>query len=302
MAREAARPPRRVAWSARRDVGGSRRDRPGRDAGGRRRQFLLVDVIPPVGIFTMRPRRLEDEEPPQSQGLPRRAAGAAGTKGRDPRLRRQLGRRSAHQGRRGGGPRSDRDRALPSGDRRPDPARQHRPGPDARRRRPGGRRPARLVRAPSSPSRADRRRLQRQPGSGRGGRLRRGPGAARQCPGWWYVGLRADHVPGAMGWEPAVPKSPQEILDQGIAAAAADFADLEIEGRVVDGGSIPAAIAVDSAVGVDLVVVGSRGYGRPRSGPGRLGRDRPPPPAALPGARRPPPSGRRRRAHGRRRR
>jgi len=32
-------------------------------------EFLLVDVIPPVGIFTMRPRRLEDGEPPQSAGF-----------------------------------------------------------------------------------------------------------------------------------------------------------------------------------------------------------------------------------------
>lgn len=32
-------------------------------------ELLLVDVIPPVGIFTLRPRRLEDEEPPQSQGF-----------------------------------------------------------------------------------------------------------------------------------------------------------------------------------------------------------------------------------------
>ena len=32
-------------------------------------EFLLVDVIPPVGIVAIRPRRLEDEEPPQSQGF-----------------------------------------------------------------------------------------------------------------------------------------------------------------------------------------------------------------------------------------
>lgn len=31
--------------------------------------FLLVDVIPPVGISSMRPRRLQDEEPPQSRGF-----------------------------------------------------------------------------------------------------------------------------------------------------------------------------------------------------------------------------------------
>jgi nucleotide-binding universal stress UspA family protein len=61
-----------------------------------------------------------------------------------------------------------------------------------------------------------------------------------------------------IGWEPLVPKSPDEVLAEGITAVAPD---LEASGRCLDGGSIPAVIADYCDEEIDLVVVGSRGYG-----------------------------------------
>jgi nucleotide-binding universal stress UspA family protein len=72
------------------------------------------------------------------------------------------------------------------------------------------------------------------------------------------VDVRQTTVPGVVGWEPLVPKSPLEVLDDGVAAVAPDLA---VEGKLIDGGSIPAAIAQECRTGVDLLVVGSRGYG-----------------------------------------
>lgn len=72
------------------------------------------------------------------------------------------------------------------------------------------------------------------------------------------VDVQATTLPGVIGWEPLVPKSPAEVLEEGVAAISPD---LEVAGKLVDGGSIAAAIAEDCRVGVDLLVVGSRGYG-----------------------------------------
>lgn len=72
------------------------------------------------------------------------------------------------------------------------------------------------------------------------------------------VAIRETMLPGVIGWEPAAPKTPREVLDEGIASLAPD---IPVEGRLVDGGSIPAAIAGECRTGVDLIVVGSRGYG-----------------------------------------
>jgi nucleotide-binding universal stress UspA family protein len=72
------------------------------------------------------------------------------------------------------------------------------------------------------------------------------------------VAIRATMFPGVIGWEPVVPKTPREVLDEGIASVAPD---IPVEGRLIDGGSIPAAIAGECRTGVDLIVVGSRGYG-----------------------------------------
>jgi nucleotide-binding universal stress UspA family protein len=64
--------------------------------------------------------------------------------------------------------------------------------------------------------------------------------------------------PGVIGWEPVAPKYPQEVLDEGVAMASSG---LEVEGKLIDGGSIASAIAEECRVGVDVLVVGSRGYG-----------------------------------------
>jgi nucleotide-binding universal stress UspA family protein len=72
------------------------------------------------------------------------------------------------------------------------------------------------------------------------------------------VGVANTTLPGVIGWEPLAPKSPQEVLDDGVAMVSAD---LEVEGRLIHAGSIAAAIAAECRVGVDLLVVGSRGYG-----------------------------------------
>jgi nucleotide-binding universal stress UspA family protein len=72
------------------------------------------------------------------------------------------------------------------------------------------------------------------------------------------VDVEETTLPGVIGWQPAVPKTPDEILDDGVAAISPDIA---ATGRCLSGGSIPATIADYCAHGVDLVVVGSRGYG-----------------------------------------
>jgi nucleotide-binding universal stress UspA family protein len=72
------------------------------------------------------------------------------------------------------------------------------------------------------------------------------------------VGVANTTLPGVIGWDSLVPKPPQEVLGEGIGMVSAD---LEVEGRLVDGGSIAPAIAEECRVGVDLLVVGSRGYG-----------------------------------------
>jgi nucleotide-binding universal stress UspA family protein len=72
------------------------------------------------------------------------------------------------------------------------------------------------------------------------------------------VTIRETMLPGVIGWEPVAPKTPREVLEEGIASVASD---IPVDGRLVDGGSIPAAIAEECRTGVDLIVVGSRGYG-----------------------------------------
>jgi nucleotide-binding universal stress UspA family protein len=72
------------------------------------------------------------------------------------------------------------------------------------------------------------------------------------------VAVRATTLPGMIGWEPPAPKSPAEVLEDGVAAISPD---LDAAGKLIDGGSIAAAIAAECRVGVDLLVVGSRGYG-----------------------------------------
>jgi nucleotide-binding universal stress UspA family protein len=226
-------------------------------------EFLLVDVIPPVGIFTMHPRRLEDEEPPQSQGFflealrdlhGRRvetrtyvANSAAGTltqiaeeEGFDliaigpcyPGIMGRILLGSTGQGVMHGA--AAPVAAAPRGywERLHHPLKviavAYEGSPEAREA---------LAHAEV---------------------LARREGARVRLV---TVDLQPPTLPGVVGWEPLLPKSPQQVLDEGIADFAARAPDLEVEGRVIDGGSIAAAIASDSRVDVDLLVAGSRGYG-----------------------------------------
>lgn len=72
------------------------------------------------------------------------------------------------------------------------------------------------------------------------------------------VATRSTTPAGMLGYEPPMPKSPTEVLAEGVAAVGNGIA---VEGRKLVGGSIPAAIVEDCGEEVDLIVVGSRGYG-----------------------------------------
>lgn len=61
-----------------------------------------------------------------------------------------------------------------------------------------------------------------------------------------------------LGYTPPMPKPPAEVLADGLATLDPD---LDAETRVLSGGSIAAAIVEDCGDEVDLLVVGSRGYG-----------------------------------------
>jgi len=68
---------------------------------------------------------------------------------------------------------------------------------------------------------------------------------------------RATSVPGATGYVPAVPPEPEKVLSRGMASVGPK---LHVEGLRLDGP--PAAtLAAACKDGVDLIVVGSRGYG-----------------------------------------
>jgi len=71
------------------------------------------------------------------------------------------------------------------------------------------------------------------------------------------VDLRETTLAGAIGWEPLTPKTPAEVLEEGVAAISPD---LEVVGKLIDGASIAASIAAECG-DADLLVVGSRGYG-----------------------------------------
>lgn len=72
------------------------------------------------------------------------------------------------------------------------------------------------------------------------------------------VATRATTPAGMLGYKPPMPKTPGEVLAEGVAAVGDAVA---VEGRELGGGGIPEAIVRDSAEDVDLFVVGSRGYG-----------------------------------------
>ncbi|MBK5218347.1 MAG: universal stress protein [Thermoleophilia bacterium] len=64
-------------------------------------------------------------------------------------------------------------------------------------------------------------------------------------------------VAGMLGYVPPLPKSPKEVLEDGLAAVDEE---IPVEGRELDGRSIPIAIA-EACEGADLLISGSRGYG-----------------------------------------
>lgn len=68
---------------------------------------------------------------------------------------------------------------------------------------------------------------------------------------------RATTVPGATGYVPAVPPEPEKVLSRGMASVGPK---LHVEGLRLDGPP-PATLATACEDGVDLIVVGSRGYG-----------------------------------------
>lgn len=223
-------------------------------------EFLLVDVIPPVGIFTMRPHRLEDEEPPQSQGF--FLEGLRALAGRSAETRTYVANSAArvlteiaedegfdliaigpcYPGSVGRILLGSVGNGLMHGAAAPVTAaprgyadHRHRPieqiavaydgSPEAR---------AALVHA--------------------GALARRHAARLRLLT----VDIRQNTISGLMGWEPLAPSSPEEILAAGVAAVPPQ---IEADGRCLEGASIPATIAGDCATGVDLLVVGSRGYG-----------------------------------------
>jgi nucleotide-binding universal stress UspA family protein len=226
-------------------------------------EFVLVDVIPPVGLFTMRPRRLEDDEPPQSRGFFDDALHTL--RGRRVETRTYLANSAAatltkiaeeedvdliaigpcYPGIVGRILLGSTGQGLMHGAAAPVAAA---PRGYSERLRPG----LGLIAVAYDGSPEAREAV------AHAATLARRERAPLRLV---TVDVRVADFPGVIGWEPLAPKSPQKILDEGVAAAAAEWPDLEISGRVIDGGSIPAALAADSTSDVDLLVVGSRGYG-----------------------------------------
>ncbi len=255
------------AWRPRRVLVGYDGTEGGRDAVALARtlaapdaELLLVDVIPPVGISFMHPRRLEDEEPPQAQGFfleaHRDLAGwrvetrtyvansparvlteIAETEGSDLIV---IG--PCHPGIVGRILLGSVGTGLMHGAAAPVAA-------APRGHAEHGRRSVRQIAVAWDGSPEAREALLRAEG------LARLDSAGLRLV---TVDVQQTTLPGMIGWEPPAPKSPREILDEGVASASSD---LEVAGRLIHGTSIPRAIADDCRTGVDLLVVGSRGYG-----------------------------------------
>ncbi len=223
-------------------------------------EFLLVDVIPPVGIFKLHPRRLADEEPPQSQGFflePLRELS-----GRPVETRTYVANSAAHVLTDIAA--EERFDLIAIGPAYPGIVGRILLGSVGTGLMHGAAAP--VAAAPRGYGEHRHHRIDRIAVAWDGSPeareavvhaeaiARRESARLRLIT----VDIQATTVPGVVGWEPAVPRSPGQILDEGIAAVSAE---IEVEGRLIDGGSIPAAIAAESRVGTDLLVVGSRGYG-----------------------------------------
>ena len=223
-------------------------------------EYLLVDVIPPVGIVTMHPHRLEDEEPPQSKGFFLEALEELA--GRPVETRTYVANSPAHvltdiaaeegfdliaigpcyPGKLGRILVGSVGNGLMHGAAAPVAAA---PRGYADQPRPAIRQIA--VAWDGSPEArealADAETL-----------ARRHSALLRLLT----VDVRDSTIPGFIGWEPLAPRSPDQVLADGLAAVSPDVA---AEARCIDGGSIPETIADYCAQGIDLLVVGSRGYG-----------------------------------------
>ncbi|MBS1894404.1 MAG: universal stress protein [Actinobacteria bacterium] len=223
-------------------------------------EFLLVDVIPPVGLFTTHPRRLEDEEPPQSRGfflealrdLPgRRVETRTYVANSAARVLTEIAEEESFDliaigpcypgivgrillGSVGTGLMHGASAPVAAATRGYDQHRRHAIREIA-------------VAWDGSPE-AREAVLHAEV-------LARRESASLRLV---TVDVMETTLPGAIGWEPAVPKTPAEVLQEGIASISPD---LKVQGKLIDGGSIAAAIAEECRVGVDLLVLGSRGYG-----------------------------------------
>lgn len=223
-------------------------------------EFLLVDVIPPVGLFTTHPRRLEDEEPPQSRGfflealrdLPgRRVETRTYVANSAARVLTEIAEEESFDliaigpcypgivgrillGSVGAGLMHGASAPVAAATRGFDQHHRH---------------VIREIAVAWDGSPAAREAVLYAEVL-----ARRESASLRLVT----VDIRETSLPGAIGWEPSVPKAPAEVLQEGIASISPD---LKVQGRLIDGGSIAAAIAEECRVGVDLLVLGSRGYG-----------------------------------------
>lgn len=223
-------------------------------------EFTLVDVIPPVGIFTMRPRRLADEEPPQAEGFFLEAVEMLA--GRPAETRTYVANSPAHvlteiaaeEG----------FDLVAIGPCYPGKVGRVLVGSVGNGLMHGAAAP--VVAAPRGyadhPHRAPAQIAVAWDGSPEAGEaLAHAEALARRHSArlrLLTVDVRESTIPGFIGWEPLAPRSPDQVLADGLAAVSPDIA---AEGRCLDGGSIPGTIADYCARGVDLLVVGSRGYG-----------------------------------------
>lgn len=222
--------------------------------------FLLVDVIPPVGIFTMHPRLLEDEEPPQSRGFFVEALEELA--GREVETRTYIANSAAHvmtelaeQ--------EDFD-LIAIGHCYPGVVGRILLGSTGQGLTHGAAAP--VAAAPrlyaDLPHEGIKTIVVAYDGSPEAHAavthaevLARREGARLRL---LTVEVEETSFHGVIGWEPTDRQTPDEILSAGVDAVAPD---IKVDGRCVDGGSIAGEIADFCAEGVDLVVVGSRGYG-----------------------------------------
>jgi nucleotide-binding universal stress UspA family protein len=222
--------------------------------------FLLVDVIPPVGIFTMRPHRLADEEPPQAEGF--FAEALVDLAGREVETRTYVANSAAHvlseiaegedfdliaighcyPGAVGRILLGSTGQGLTHGAAAPVAA-----APRLYADRPHGPVKTIVVAYDGSPEAREAVAHAEVLARREGARLR-----------LLTVELEETTFHGVIGWEPTERQTPDEVLAAGIEAVAPD---IKVDGRCIDGGSIAGSIADFCAQGVDLLVVGSRGYG-----------------------------------------